>query len=82
MDVGIAVDLIKMSEKKVADAFVLVSGDEDFTSAVKLAKENLCNVFVAFCSDDNYGIYGSEKLSEEADDRLVMDPDFLENCAF
>lgn len=81
VDVGIAIDLISMAHKNVADAFILVSGDEDFTHAVKLAKDQLCNVYVAFSSNQEYDIYVSRKLTDEADEWYNMDLDFLERCS-
>lgn len=80
VDVGIAIDLIRMAQKNVADAFILVTGDEDFTDAVRIAKEQLCNVYVAFSSNKDYGIYASRKLTDEADQWFKMDLDFLEKC--
>lgn len=81
VDVGLALDLVKMAKKRVADEFILISGDEDFAAAVELAQEELCNVIVYYASDNNYGIYGSQKLNYIASDRVRMDLDFLEECA-
>lgn len=81
VDVAIALDLVKMARKRVADVFVLISGDEDLASAVEMAQEELCNVIVYFASDSGYGIYGSSKLGNVASDRVRMDQDFLEKCA-
>jgi len=80
VDVGLALDLVKMARKRVADAFALVSGDEDFSSAVELAQEELCNVVVYYSADNTYGIYGSKKLNNVASDRVRMDIDFLKDC--
>lgn len=81
VDVGIALDLVRMSRKKVADVFILISGDEDFAAAVEMAQEQLCNVIVYFCSDSSYGVYVSSKLTKVASNRKRMDLDFLEECA-
>lgn len=81
VDVGLALDLIRMAKEKVADIFILVCGDEDLTDAVKMAKEFLCQVHVFYCYDPTANIYGSTKLNEVADDRRNMDLDFLEECA-
>ena len=75
-------DLVAMARKRVADKFLLVSGDEDLSRAVEMAQEELCNVVVFFCSDAEYGIFGSRKLSNTASDRARMDLDFLEECSF
>jgi len=80
VDVGIALDLVKMARKRVADKFVLIAGDEDLTGAVDMAQEELSNVVVYYVSDNDYGIFGSIKLSNEASDRFRMDLDFLEDC--
>ena len=70
-----------MARQKVADIFVLISGDEDLADAVKMAKESLSQVYVFYSYDPDYEIYGSIKLNEAADDRVNMDLDFLEKCA-
>lgn len=80
VDVAIALDLVKMARKKVADEFILISGDEDLASAVDMAQEELCNVIVYFASDSAYGIFGSIKLGNTASDRVRMDLNFLEDC--
>ncbi|MBU7015145.1 MAG: NYN domain-containing protein [Theionarchaea archaeon] len=81
VDVGLALDLVKMARKRVADKFVLVSGDEDLTAAVEMAQEELCNVIVYYVSDREQNIYGSKKLCDAASDRVRMDLPFLESCA-
>lgn len=81
VDVGLALDLVKMARKRVADEFALISGDEDLSAAVEMAQEELCNVVVYYVSDNEYGIYGSKKLCSVASDRVRMDLSFLESCA-
>ncbi len=81
VDVGLALDLVKMARKRVADEFALVSGDEDLAAAVEMAQEELCNVVVYYVSDNDVGIYGSIKLNNIASDRVRMDLAFLESCA-
>ena len=81
VDVAIALDLVKMARKRVADEFILISGDEDLTAAVEMAQEELSNVIVYFASDNEYGIFGSIKLGNAASDRKRMDLDFLEDCS-
>lgn len=81
VDVGLALDLVKMARKRVADAFVLISGDEDFASAVEMAQEELCNVIVYYMSESESNIFGSKKLNNVASDRVRMDLKFLEKCA-
>jgi len=81
VDVAIALDLVKMSQKRVADVFILVCGDEDLSDAISMAQENLCNVIVYFCYDKDYGIFGSKKLNNTASDRVQMDLNFLEECS-
>lgn len=81
VDVSIALDLVKMAQKRVADVFILVSGDEDLSSAVEMAQENLCNVIVYYCYDPSCKIYGSKKLNNTASNRFQMDLDFLKKCA-
>lgn len=81
VDVALALDLVKMARKKVADKFALISGDEDLTASVEMAQEELCNVVVYYVSDRENGIYGSVKLCNMASDRVRMDLTFLESCA-
>lgn len=80
VDVAMALDLVKMSQNRVADVFIIVSGDEDLTAAIEMVKESLSQVIVYFSSDSN-GVKGSVKLNGAADDRKQMDLDFLEECA-
>lgn len=70
-----------MSQKRVTDVFIIVSGDEDLTAAIEMVKESLAQVIVYFSSDIDYGVKGSEKLNSAADDRKQMDLDFLDECA-
>ena len=81
VDVAIALDLVRMAQKRFADIFLIVCGDEDLSDAVSMAQENPCNVIVYYCYDRNYGIFGSKKLYNTASDRVQMDLDFLEECA-
>ncbi len=70
-----------MARKRVADEFVLISGDEDLTSAVEMAQEELCNVIVYYVYDIDDNMYVSKKLTHTASDRVRMDLGFLEECA-
>ena len=78
VDVGIAIDLVDMAHKQVANAFIILAGDEDFTMAVNLAKDQLCNVYSAFSVMNHMRV--SQKLTREVDDAFNMDIDFLQNC--
>lgn len=81
VDVAIALDLVKMARKRVSDIFILIAGDEDFTSAVEMAQEELSNVIVYYSYDREYNIFGSQRLNNIASDRINMTLDFLEECA-
>ncbi|MCK4460109.1 MAG: NYN domain-containing protein [Methanosarcinales archaeon] len=81
VDVAIALDLVKMARKRVSDVFILITGDEDFTSAVEMAQEELCNVIVYYSHDSGYNLFGSKRLNNIASDRINMTLDFLEECA-
>lgn len=87
VDVGLALDLVKMARKNVANEFALISGDEDLTAAIEMAQEELCNVIVYYVSAGYYvsgskhNIYGSIKLNNMASYRVRMDLAFLESCA-
>ena len=80
-DVGMALDFVDMVRRHVADVFILVTGDEDYTRAVEMARRELAKVFVYYVYDPGYGIYGSVKLNEAANQAIAMDLDFLEECA-
>ncbi len=60
-DVGMAVDMIKISDK--VDTIILVSGDGDFIPAIEYLKSKGCQVEVAA-----FGRSCSSKLKEVADD--------------
>lgn len=81
VDVGIAVDLVDMAHQQQCEAFILVSGDEDLTHAVERAKDQLCNVYLAFAAESAAGLYVSDKLSTEADTAInLLDSDYLTRC--
>jgi uncharacterized LabA/DUF88 family protein len=80
VDVGIAVDLVEMANQNQGQAFIIVSGDEDLKHAVEIAKEKLCNVYLAFTADSRDGLYVSRKLANEVDHGVNMTPDFLSDC--
>lgn len=80
VDVAIALDLVKMAQRKDADVFYLVSGDEDLSEAVAMAQQGSCNVIVYYCYDPDLGMYGSVKLNNIASDRFNMSLEFLSDC--
>lgn len=81
VDVGIAVDLVDMAHQQGADAFILVSGDEDLTHAVERAKDQLANVYLAFAAESAAELFVSDKLSTEADTAInLCDSDYLNRC--
>ena len=67
-DVGIVIDMIRLSPK--LDAIVLVSGDGDYTSAVEFLKNQGHRVEVMA-----FGKSTSSKLVSEADEFIDMDTD-------
>ena len=67
-DVGITIDMIRLSSK--IDAIVLVSGDGDYTSAVEFLKNQGHRVEVMA-----FGKSTSAKLISEADEFTDMDSD-------
>jgi len=81
VDVAIAVDLVKMAQRRDADVFILICGDEDLSDAVAMAQQGPCNVIVYYCHDSSYNMYGSIKLRDTASNRVQMDLKFLEECA-
>lgn len=78
VDVGIAVDLVDMAYQKAADAFILLSGDQDLTHAVEAAKDAYANVYLAFAHNPKYRIHVSDRLSTEADSVVRLTPDTLQ----
>lgn len=78
VDVGIAVDLVKMaSDKNSPGAFVLVSGDEDLTHAVRAAKDNHANIYLGYAYESSYNLYSSEQLRQEVDHQVNVVDGFL-----
>ena len=57
VDVAIALDLVRRAQKRTADIFALICGDEELSDAVTMAQENPCNVIVYFCYDPDYHMY-------------------------
>ena len=80
VDVAIALDLVKMARKKVADCFVLIAGDEDLSSAVEMAQEELCNVIIYYVHEPAQRIFCSAMLRSMASDRTQMNLAFLKDC--
>jgi len=68
-DVGMTVDIIKMSPK--LDAVILVSGDGDFQLPLNHIKAAGCRAEVI-----SFGRSTSSKLIEEADDYIDLDKDY------
>jgi len=78
VDVGIAVDLVKMaSNTNAPDAFILVSGDEDLKHAVRAAKDNHANVFLGFAYDPSHSLYSAQQLRQEVDNQVNVVNKFL-----
>ena len=78
VDVGIAVDLVKMaSNRNAPDAFVLVSGDEDLKHAVRAAKDNHANVYLGFAYDQSHDLYSAQQLRQEVDHQVNVVDGFL-----
>ncbi len=67
-DVGIATDMMRMAKK--VDTLILVSGDGDFTPAIKYAQAMGCRAEVM-----SFKKTASSSLIEEADDFVSMDND-------
>ena len=78
VDVGIAVDLVKMaSNRNAPDAFVLVSRDEDLKHAVRAAKDNHANVCLGFAYDQSHDLYSAQQLRQEVDHQVNVVDGFL-----
>lgn len=80
VDVGIAVDMVEMAcDRNAPDAFILLSGDEDLKHAVRAAKDNHANVFLAFAYEPSADLYSAEALRDEADDKFNVADGFLQD---
>lgn len=80
VDVGIAVDLVKMaSNANAPGAFILVSGDEDLKHAVRAAKDNHANVFLGYAYDPSHQLYSSQQLRQEVDHQHNVVDRFLDD---
>lgn len=78
VDVGIAVDLVKMaSNANAPDTFILVSGDEDLKHAVRAAKDNHANVYLGFAYDPSHSLYSAQQLRQEVDHQINVVDGFL-----
>ena len=81
VDVGTALDLVEMAKRHVADLFIFITGDEDYTKAVELARKELAKVAIFYVHDQANNIYFSEELNETANSSYCMNLDFLDQCA-
>jgi len=80
VDVGIAVDLVKMAySRNPTDAFILISGDEDLKHAVRAAKDNLSNVYLGYAYDSSAQLFSSQQLRQEVDHQVNVVDGFLED---
>lgn len=78
VDVGIAVDLVQMaSDRNPPEGFIIISGDEDLQHAVRAAKDDHANVFLAYAYNPSYRLFSAEALRQEADQTLNIADDFL-----
>lgn len=80
-DVGTALDLVDMARRHVADLFIFITGDEDYTKAIELSRNELAKVAVFYVYDPTSNLFFSKKLNETANSSYPMDLDFLEKCA-
>jgi len=60
------------------DAFVIVSGDEDLTNAVRAAKDSHANVYLGYAHNPEHDLYSAKKLRREVDHQINIADGFLE----
>ncbi len=75
IDVQIAVDMIRLGLLKASDTVILVSGDSDYTYAVRFAKDLGCIIYIA-----SFPMGGSMELRNEGDGNIIMDYEFIHEC--
>jgi uncharacterized LabA/DUF88 family protein len=81
VDVKIAMDMLDMAVKKIYDVAVLVSGDGDFSNAIKAVKELGLSVENAYFPRDPSGRTGhSWELMQVCDKFINLTADFMKDC--
>jgi len=81
VDVKIAMDMLDMAVKKIYDVAVLVSGDGDFSNAIRAVKELGLSVENAYFSRDPSGRTGhSWELMQVCDKFINLSADFMKDC--
>ncbi|MBD3389029.1 MAG: NYN domain-containing protein [Candidatus Altiarchaeales archaeon] len=74
-DVNFAVDMVALAFEDKYDTGIIVTGDGDFTSAVKLAQKLNKKIIIAHFARG----YSSE-LNQTCDSEIILDADYMEGC--
>ena len=81
VDVKIAMDMLDMAVKKIYDIAILVSGDGDFSNAIRAVKEQGLSVENAYFPRDPFGRTGhSWELMQVSDKFINLNSDFMKDC--
>ncbi len=80
VDVLLAVDMLKLGWSHAYDTAILVSHDDDFSSAVLAVKEMGRHVECAGCTAQNMEKRMAQHLAEVSDKVIELDRNFLEGC--
>ncbi len=76
VDVWFSIDLIYLAWKKTVDSIVILTGDSDFTPAVRVSKEAGAMIYLVY----DPTTYIHEELKLACDDRLIINKDLLESA--
>jgi len=76
-DVNIAIDLVDLAHKNKYDTAILVTGDGDFSGAVRLIKTFGKKVIHA-----RFEINYSSELNKACNRQIILDDEYLKDCFF
>lgn len=77
VDVLFACDLVRLAAAKVVDKAIIVSGDSDFTPAVKIAREEMLITKLVY-----YPGSCAPALYDACDERMRLTQDFIDSVSF
>jgi uncharacterized LabA/DUF88 family protein len=74
-DVNLAIDLIDLAHKNKYDTAILVTGDGDFSGAVKLTRK-----FKKKVEHARFEINYSSELNRACNTQTILDEEYMKNC--
>ena len=76
-DVNIAIDIVDLAHKDAYDVAILVTGDGDFSGAVKLVRQ-----FGKEVEHARFERNFSTELNQACNRQIILDDEYLEECFF